>query len=141
MEIRSLRKAHFGRFSSFYDVVGLQTFDLDATVDRGRSLSPIWTRTLGKQGTADRGMLMPAAVTQQYISVFHKLTPHPKNNTLDAHVVNIASGKIAARLDLIGSVKDIIKRTPLQRRLGPPVRMDGRLCVETCEGITVYGAK
>jgi len=61
------------------------------------------------------------------------------NGPAEALILDARTGRTVQKFALAGKVKD---PTKFQRRfnvLGPPVMTNGRLCVETTEGIMIYG--
>ncbi|HET6429479.1 MAG TPA: hypothetical protein VFJ30_13775, partial [Phycisphaerae bacterium] len=58
-----------------------------------------------------------------------------------AYVVDLRTGKVAQKIDLRGGVAAAKDENRRRQLIGQPVMTNGRLCVETSEGVTVYGEK
>lgn len=130
------RKQAYGLFSSAQGL-SIQKFSLDGAKDSTRA---IWSRDLDiDPDPRNKGQVVPLTVTASHVVAFvkHYQTTRP----IEAFVLDVRTGKTLEKIDLVSGVQDVTARTKRQGMIGPPVMTNGRLCVETCEGITVYGGQ
>ena len=58
------------------------------------------------------------------------------------HVIDMQTGKRAGKIDLMGKVQNFERQQQLRLwMMGPPVMTNGKLCVETMEGMVIYGGQ
>ena len=128
------RKQAYGRFSTTRGL-SVQRFSLNGT---GRKTKADWNCDVDID-PRNTGQVMPPTITGSHVVAFSK--HYQTNRAIHALVINAASGKVLTKIDLVGKGEDAAVRTKRQRMIGPPVITNGRMCVETCEGITVYGGQ
>ena len=124
------RKAVNGRLSSARGL-NVQKFSI-------RDGKQQWARDLGPQGMYYSGVL-PIVVGREHVVVTARHTQ--MGLAYYAYVLHGETGKIVQEIDLHG--KGGPAQTEARRRqvLGQPVMTNGRLTVETSEGVSVHGSK
>ena len=128
------RKQTYGLFSVARGL-SLQKFRLDGNKD---SIRPIWSRDLDTDPRS-HGQVVPLTIAGAHVVAFVK--HYQTNRPIEAFVLNAEAGKTLEKIDLAGAGQDAAARVKRQRMIGPPVVTNGRMCAETCEGITVYGGQ
>ena len=128
------RKQTYGLFSNARGL-SLQKFRLDGGTD---STGPLWSNDLDTDPRSN-GQVVPLTIAGSHVVAFVK--HYQTNRPIEAFVLNAAEGRTLEKIDLAGAGQDVALRTKRQRMIGPPVVTNGRMCVETCEGITVYGSR
>jgi len=128
------RKQAYGLFSSARGL-SIQKFRLDGAKGSTR---PIWHSDLDTNPQST-GQVVPLTLAGPHVVAFVK--HYQTHRPIEAFVLDASSGKTLETINLVGKVGDAAARTKRQRMIGPPVVTNGRMCVETCEGITVYGGQ
>jgi len=134
MASTSRRKQAYGRFSTTRGL-SVQRFSLAGA---GRKAKADWSCDVDIDPRYT-GQIMPLTITDSHVVAFSK--HYQTNRVFQALVINAMSGKVLEKIDLVGKVEDPKVRTKRQRMIGPPVITNGRMCVETCEGIIIYGSQ
>ena len=129
-----LRKQAYGLFSSARGL-SVQKFRLG---EAKGSIGPLWSRDLDIDPQSS-GQVVPLTITDSHVVAFVK--HYQTNRPIEAFVLDATSGKTLEKINLAGKVAGASARTKRQGLIGPPVVTNGRMCVETCEGITVYGGQ
>ena len=86
-----------------------------------------------------RLVVLPPTVTREHIVVMAR--PLSANQPFKAYVLGAAGGNVLEEIDLVGEAEDREVLTIRWQLIGQPVVTNGRLLVETCEGVTVYGGR
>jgi outer membrane protein assembly factor BamB len=123
------RRGHYGRITNARGL-GLQKFNL---ADGKR----VWSRDI--ENTAMRyPNVLPMVVGQNHVAVSarHNLI----GQSCWVHVIDSQTGQDVQKIDL-GSVGAVAKDQLRRQSMGPPVMTNGRLVVETGEGVSVHGEK
>jgi len=128
------RKQAYGRFSTTRGL-SIQRFTLAGA---GRPAKADWNCDVDID-PRNTGQVMPLAITDSHVVAFSK--HYQANRAFEALVINALTGKVLQKVDMVGKGEDAAVRQKRQRMIGPPVITNGRMCVETCEGMTVYGAQ
>ncbi len=128
------RKQAYGLFSSARGL-SVQKFRLG---EAKGTIRPLWSRDLDVD-PQNNGLVVPLTITDSHVVAFVK--HYKTNRPIEAFVLDATSGKILEKIDLVGKVANASARKKRQYLIGPPVVTNGRMCVETCEGITVYGGQ
>ena len=123
------RKYLFGRTSTSRGMI-VQKFDL-----AGRRL---WTRNIN---TAARSYYycLPVVIGKKHLVV----TARQTNYTMPSHVHVLTGvhGRQVEQIDLRGAGANPTTLTYRMSAIGPPVMTGGRLCVETGQGVSIYGER
>jgi hypothetical protein len=125
------RKTAFTRTTNSRGLI-VQKFDLTK-----KTSDPAWSASIDLSPN-NIYMVMPLTVGQKHVALTAK--HHVVGSAYYAYVLEAETGDVKEKFDLLGQggqVKD------QQRRwgIGPPVMTNGRLMVETTEGVTVYGGQ
>lgn len=125
------RKTAFTRTTNSRGLI-VQKFDLTK-----KTSDPAWSASIDLSPN-NIYMVMPLTVGQKHVALTAK--HHMVGSAYYAYVLEAETGDVKEKFDLLGQggqVKD------QQRRwgIGPPVMTNGRLMVETTEGVTVYGGQ
>jgi outer membrane protein assembly factor BamB/tetratricopeptide (TPR) repeat protein len=123
------RKGGFGRYSTARGL-SLQRFDL-----AGGTSEPRWRQVL-ESDPRSYGQLLPVTIAGQHLVVLVK--HYQIQLPFYACIIDAANGKTLRKIDLTGLGADPKARLLRQRIIAPPIVTNGRLCVETCDGIEVY---
>ena len=125
------RKAVYGRLSSSRGVA-LQKFRLSD----GRRL---WDRNLEDNMGMYFPNVLPLVIGKDHVVVTAR--HYQINMPYHAYVVDSRTGQVKQKIDLQGKGAGAQKESRRRQGIGQPVMTNGRLCVETSEGVTVYGDK
>ncbi len=121
------RKYMFGRTSTSRGM-SIQKFDL-----AGRRL---WTRTISTT-TQSYYYCLPVLIGKDHVVVTARQTNYSMPSNV--HVLTSAHGREVEQMDLRGPAGDPTTLMYRMSAIGPPVMTNGRLCVETGQGVTIYG--
>ena len=99
---------------------------------------PLWTRNINTVPQSYYYCL-PLVFGRKHLVV----TARQTNYTMPSgvHVLTAAHGREVEQIDIRGAVGAPTTLMHRMRVLGPPVMTNGRLCVETGQGVTVYGGR
>jgi len=134
MAASARRKQAYGRFSTARGL-SVQKFTLAAGAATGKA---VWNCDVDID-PRNTGQVLPVTLAGAHVVAFAK--HYQTNRAVHAMVIEARTGKVLEKVDMVGKADDAAVRTKRQRMIGPPVVTNGRMCVETCEGITVYGGQ
>lgn len=124
------RKQTYGRLSQLREMT-IQKYQIGST-------KAAWVRRID----SDAGgylQVLPMTLGRDHLVVVNRNTSRGVAHyawVLDAH-----TGKVVAKIELDAAGGNSAEQEQRLRTLGPAVMMDGRLVVETAEGLVVYGSK
>ena len=124
-----LRKTYFGMLSQTRGL-GLLKFRI------GAGPRPVW-RFVAEKDPSWIAFVLPVTMGKEHVVVVAK--PYSGAGTAKAFVLAAGSGKPVAEIELLPGGKVAGAAPPRLGAIGPAVMTNGRLCVETSEGMTVYG--
>jgi hypothetical protein len=124
------RKAYYGRSSSSRGL-SIQKFSV-------RSERRLWARDL-EAATMYFPRVLPLVVGKKHIVVLarHHQTAQPYY----AYVLHAATGQEIQKLNFRPGAAAGANASRRRYLVGAPVMLDGRLCAEMSEGVTVYGTR
>lgn len=121
------RKYYFGR-TSMARGMSVQKFDL-----AGRRL---WARNISTS-TQSSYYCLPALIGKKHLVVTARQTNYTRPSQV--HILTGVHGREVEQIDLRGTGIDPSTLSYRMSTIGPPVMANGRLCVETGQGVTIYG--
>lgn len=111
--------------------LSIQKFDLTAASEQ-----PVWARALDMD-PQNGGGLLPLVVGKQVAVTVKSFRPEAPGNVV---LLDSKDGQVLSKSASLAGRNAEGKADRLRHlAIGTPVLLDGRLCVETIEGITVYG--
>ncbi len=125
------RKGVYGRLSNSRGI-GLQKFSLP---DGKRQ----WSRSLEDNTGMYYPGVLPLVIGKDHVVVTAR--HYQVGMPYFAYVVNLHTGRIAQKIDLQGKGAGPKDENRRRQGIGQPVMTNGRLCVETSEGVSVYGER
>jgi hypothetical protein len=126
------RKSAYGRMTNARGL-NLQKFSI-----AGQKLR--WSRDFPNQGQSYFPSVLPMVLGKDHIVVTAR--HHQLGQPYYAYVLSTHDGQIAKSIDLRGGAGPALKNESRRRySIGQPVMTNGRLCVETSQGVTVYGER
>jgi len=124
------RKQTYGRLSQVREMT-IQKHQIGST-------KPVWVRRID----GDRGgyqQILPMTLGRDHLVVVTRNT-----NRGAAHyawVLDAETGKVVYKIELDAVGGNSVEQEQRLRTIGPAVMLNGRLVVETAEGLVVYGSK
>ena len=131
MGSRGRPKSGYGRLSSSRGL-NLQRFSLP----EGKRQ---WSRDLADNRAYTFSMLLPLVVGRAHAVVTAKHSM--SGQAYYAFVVDSETGKIVQKIDMLGKAGADNSERYRRTSIGQPVMTNGRLCMETSEGVSIYGEK
>jgi outer membrane protein assembly factor BamB/tetratricopeptide (TPR) repeat protein len=99
----------------------------------------IWSYEVEPAGQQFNSMLTPPVIGTNYVAM---LSRGAQGGDASVHVIDMETGKRAGKIDLMGRGGAFGQPQAMRlQAIGPPVMTNGRLCVETMEGVVIYGGQ
>jgi hypothetical protein len=108
--------------------MSVQKFDL-----AGRRL---WARNINTS-TQSSYYCLPALIGKKHLVVTARQTNYTRPSYV--HILTGVHGREVEQIDLRGTGINPSTLSYRMATIGPPVMANGRLCVETGQGVTIYG--
>ena len=123
------RQNKLGRLSQTYGMV-LQKFTI------GRDSRPAW-RFVADPNPKSIALSLPLSIGRRHVVLTVK--SHSAVGKTAAFVLDADNGKQVGQFDLVSDKRSLAQLRSQLYSVGPPVMTNGHLCVETAEGMTIYG--
>jgi len=129
-QVSSRRKQTYGRLSQLRGMT-IQKYQLGSS-------RPTWVRKIESDGTGYR-QILPMVLGRDYLVVVARNTSRGASHY--AWVLDAETGKVEHKIELDAANGNSVQQEQRLRCIGPAVMTNGRLVVETAEGLVVYGSK